>query len=83
MVDARVELNKYSNKVLAVVKAKYDLKDKSQALNKFVELYGANEVEPEVKEEYVKKILKIEEDYYKNCSHRKMSGKELDKLFGK
>ena len=38
MVDARVELNKYSNRVLSVVKAKYDLKDKSQAINKFVEL---------------------------------------------
>ena len=34
MVDARVELNKYSNRVLSVVKAKYDLKDKSQAINK-------------------------------------------------
>ena len=83
MVDARVELNRYSNKVLTVVKAKYELKDKSQAINKFVELYGPEEVEPEVKEEYVKKILKIEEDYYKKHAGRKMTGKELDRLFGK
>ena len=40
MVLARVVLSKYSDKVLNVVKAKFDLKDKSEALNKFVELYG-------------------------------------------
>jgi len=65
MVDARVSLKNYSNTVLTVVKAKYDLKDKSQALNKFIELYGSNEVEPQVKESYVKKLLKIEDDYFK------------------
>ena len=58
MVDARVSLSKYSNRVLAVVKAKYDLGDKSQALNKFIEDYGPNELEPEVKESYVKKHIK-------------------------
>ena len=83
MVDARVSLNKYSNRVLAVVKAKYDLNDKSQALNKFIEDYGPNELEPEVKESYVKKLIKIEEDHFKKYGQRKMSDKELDKLFGK
>ncbi|MBS3057479.1 MAG: DUF2683 family protein, partial [Candidatus Diapherotrites archaeon] len=39
MVDARVHLSKYANRVLTVVKAKYDLNDKSQALNKFIEDY--------------------------------------------
>ncbi len=83
MVDARVSLDKYSNRVLTVMKAKYDLKDKSEALNKFVKLYGHNEVEPEVKEEYIKKILKIEQNYYKKHPHRRMNDEELDKLFGK
>ena len=83
MVDARVSLDKYSNKVLTVVKAKYELKDKSEALNKFVKLYGHNEVDPEVKEEYVKKVLKIAEDHYKKHGYEKMDDKELDRLFGK
>ncbi|MFH1663789.1 MAG: antitoxin [archaeon] len=82
MVDARVSLNSYTNKVLAVVKAKYELKDKSEALNKFVEAYGENEVEKEVKDSYIKKILKIEEEHFKKYGYRKMSDKELDKLFG-
>ena len=61
MVDARVRLNSYSNKVLTVVKAKYELKDKSEAINRFIETYGENEVEREVKDSYVKKLLRIEE----------------------
>lgn len=83
MVDARVKLSKYSNRVIGVVKAKYDLNDKSDALNKFIELYGENEVEPEVKEEYVKKILKISEDHIKKYGYKSMTKKELDELFGK
>ena len=83
MVDARVSLNNYSNRVLGVIKAKYDLKDKSAALNKFVELYGSNEVEPEVKDSHVKKILELEEAHYRKYGNRKMKGEELGKLFGK
>jgi hypothetical protein len=84
MVDARVSLNNYSNRVLMVVKAKYDLNDKSAALNKFIKDYGNNELEPEVKESYVKKLLKIEDDYYhKQGNPKKMSSKELDELFRK
>lgn len=61
MVDARVSLSKYSNQVLAVVKAKYDLNDKSQALNRFIETYGENELEPELRPEYIEKLKHIEQ----------------------
>jgi len=77
LVDARVSLDKYSNRVLTVVKAKYELKDKSEALNKFVKLYGHNEVEPEVKEEYLKKLLDIENRHFKKYGYRHTSIKEL------
>lgn len=79
MVDARVSLSKYSNRVLAVVKAKYDLNDKSHALNKFIEDYGPNELEPEVKESYVKKLLEIEEGHFKKYGYRHTSVKDLRK----
>ena len=79
MVDARVHLSKYANRVLTVVKAKYDLNDKSQALNKFVEDYGENELEPEVREDYIKKILKIEKDHFKKYGYRHTSIKDLRK----
>lgn len=77
VISARVSLNDYSNRVLGVIKAKYNLKDKSEALNKFIDMYGTNEVEPELKEEYVQKILELE----KNYKSKPMSKKEFDSLF--
>ena len=46
----------YTNRVLGIIKIKYGLKDKSEALNKFVELYGNDILEKESGEEYAKKI---------------------------
>ena len=82
MVLARVRLENYTNKVLRVVKAKYDLNDKSEAINKFVELYGEKVVEKEPKEEYLKKILKIDKRHMKKYGNKRMSLKELDELCG-
>ncbi len=83
MVYARVVLNDYTNKVLNVIKAKYGLNDKSEALNKFADLYGEKEVKKEVSDKYVKKILKIAKEDYKKHGLKKMNNKELDELFGK
>lgn len=82
MIDARVSLSEYANRVLALVKAKYGLRDKSEALNKFIETYGENEIEREVKESYVKKLLKLEEEHFKKYGYRKMTDMQLDELFG-
>ncbi len=79
MVDARVSLSGYTNQVLAVVKAKYGLQDKSQAINKFIEKYGENELEPEVKESYVRKLLELEEEHFKKYGHRHTSLQALKK----
>lgn len=59
MVDARVSLAPYSNKVINVVKAKYDLPDKSAAINKFIEIYGRMEVEKEPNDELWKALTKL------------------------
>jgi len=83
MVYARIEIDDYSNRVLNVIKAKYDLKDKSEAIAKFIQIYGKAEVEPKVNEEYVKKMLSIEEKHFEKYGHKTMKDKELDKLFEK
>lgn len=80
MISARLTLNEYTNKVLNVIKAKFGLKDKSEALNKFVRLYGDEEVEMEAKDDYIKKVLEIDERHIKKYGNRKMTLKELDKL---
>lgn len=82
MVSARVDLNDYSNKVLGVIKAKFGLKDKSEALNKFVEIYGDEVIERQANDEYAKKVIEIANNYFKK-GKREMSLKELDKLCGK
>lgn len=83
MIDARVKLNNYTNRVLGVIKAKYDLKDKTQALNKFVEIYGVNEVEPEIDSKYLDKLDVIEKNHLNKKKLTKMSISKLDKMFSK
>ena len=81
-VSARVELGDYANRVLGIIKIKYGLKDKSEALNKFIELYGEDILEKETSEEYVKKIIIISNNHFKKYGYKKMSLQELDKLCG-
>ena len=82
MVSARLILDENANRVLNVVKAKFGLKDKSEALNKFAELYGEDLVEKEAKDEYIKKIIEIDERHVRKYAKRSMSLKELDKISG-
>ncbi len=80
MVFARLSLNDYTKKVLNVIKAKFDLNDKSEALNKFAEMYGEDLVEKQSNDQYIKKILEIDQRHMKKYGHKKMSLKELDRL---
>ncbi|MDP2946533.1 MAG: DUF2683 family protein [Nanoarchaeota archaeon] len=80
MVSARIEINEYANKVLAVIKAKFGLRDKSEALNKFIELYGDDFIEREPKEEFIKNTLQTIDKHMKKYGHKKMSLAKLDKL---
>lgn len=79
-ISARIEMKPYTNKVLAVLKAKYGLKDKSEAIDKFAEIYGEEIVEKEANELYVKKIIETTNTHLKKHKGRKMSFEELNKL---
>ena len=79
MVVARVNIDEFANRVLNIIKAKFGLKDKSEALNKFVRMFGSEFID-DVDEDYVKSILKIEEEHFKNHKNRKMSLTELDDI---
>lgn len=82
-VAINTKVKGYTSRVLGVVKEKYGLRDKGEALDKFAELFGDEFVDREATEEYVKKLLKIEEEHFKKHGNRRMSDKELDALFGK
>ena len=81
-ISARIELNSYSNKVLAVLKAKHGLKDKSEAINKFVEIFGEEIVEKDSSEAYLKEMIKGVNEHIKKHGYKSMSSEELDRLFG-
>lgn len=76
------KVREYTSRVLGVVKEKYGLRDKGEAMDKFAELYGEGYVEEEVKEEYIRKILEIEDRHYRKNPNRRMTDRELDKLCG-
>lgn len=60
MVQAVINIEEQANRVLNMVKAKYGLKDKSEAINYVVEVFEENFLEPELRPEYVEKIRNIE-----------------------
>jgi len=80
-VTMNVKAEDYTSRVLGVIKEKYGLNDKSQALNKFVDMFGEEFVEKEVSEEYVKKILEIENSHFKRYGYKTMKKEEFEELF--
>lgn len=59
MVQAVIDIPEKVNMVLNVVKAKYGLKDKSQAIELVVNEYEQEFLEPELRPEYVEKLSRI------------------------
>ena len=60
MVKAIIDIDEEANKVLNILKAEYGLKDKSEAINKMAkEFKRFVNIEPEVRPEYIKKLMKI------------------------
>ena len=60
MVQALVKIDDNTNRVLNVVKAKYGLNDKGEAIELLVSKYIEQEDEPELRPEFIKKIKSIQ-----------------------
>jgi len=79
-VTMNLKAEDYTNRVLGVVKEKYGLNDKSQALNKFAEMFGEEFVDQEVKEDVIKEIIASCDRHIKKYGFKTMTTKELDQL---
>lgn len=79
-INIRAQISDYASRVLGVIKEKYGLKDKSEAINKFVEMFGEEFIEPEMKEEALRDFIKTCDEHFKKHGYRKMSLKELDNI---
>ena len=60
MVQALIELDENTNRVLNIVKAKFGLNDKSEAIKAVIRYYIENEGEPELRPEFIERINKAE-----------------------
>jgi len=58
MVNAMINISKQANQILNIVKAQYDFKDKSQAIEHVTLLYGEDLLEPELRPEFIEKMKK-------------------------
>ncbi|MEK6938222.1 MAG: DUF2683 family protein [Nanoarchaeota archaeon] len=59
MVQALIELDENTNRVLNIVKAKFGLRDKGEAIKVVVSEYIDFENEPELRPEFIQKMEEI------------------------
>jgi len=64
MVQSIVDLKENEDRILNIVKAKYGLKNKSQAIAMLTKVYEESFLEPELRPEYIDKLKKIEKEGY-------------------
>lgn len=57
-------LNEESDKILGIVKAQHGLKNKNQAVEFVLKIYGESFLEPEIRPEYLKRLQRIKEEGY-------------------
>lgn len=62
MVKAIVDIDERVNRIINIVKAKENLKDKSEAINLIVESYGKEMLEPELKSDFIKELLEAQKE---------------------
>lgn len=62
MVQAIINLNEYGDRILNIVKGKFGLKNKSEAVNMIIDKYGDELLEPELKPEFLEELKRIEKE---------------------
>jgi len=59
MVQNIIQINERDDRILNIVKAKYGLKNKSEAVALIAKVYEESFLEPELRPEYIEKLEKI------------------------
>jgi len=62
MVQAIINIDERTNRILNILKAKYGLKDKSQAIDRMAQEYEEEILEPELRPEYIEKMKKRQKE---------------------
>ncbi|MBI2045409.1 DUF2683 family protein [Candidatus Pacearchaeota archaeon] len=64
MVQSIIDINENEDRVLNIVKAKFGLKNKSQAVALITKVYEDSFLEPEIRPEYLEKLNRIRKEGY-------------------
>jgi len=64
MVQSIIDIGEVEDRILNIVKAKYGLKNKSQAVAMIAKIYSNSFLEPELKPEFVKELNEIRKGEY-------------------
>lgn len=75
MVYAVINISKEANRILNILKAKYGLKDKSEAIEVMVREYIEELLEPELRPDYLEKLKRIRKE-------KSVKVKDFSKEFG-
>jgi hypothetical protein len=62
MVQAIITIGEHQDRVLNIVKGKFGLKNKSEAINIVINKYEQELMEPELRPEYISKLQKLEKE---------------------
>ena len=62
MVQSIINLDDDEDRILNVVKAKFGLKNKSQAIAMITRIYGESFLEPELRPEYIERLSRIHKE---------------------
>ena len=81
MTQIRLEVKDYTLRVLDVIKGRFGLKNRDSALDKFMELYGEDYLEPQIDESVLREMDEIYDSHMKRKDRKKLTLKEFDTMF--
>jgi hypothetical protein len=80
MVQAIVTLGEREDRILTIVKGKFGLKTKSEAINLVIEKFERELLEPRLRPEYKEELLKVDVGKFKKFSRIEDLRREIENV---
>ena len=80
MGQAIINLGEHEDRLLTIVRGKFGLKNKSEAVNFVIDQYGDELLEPELRPEYKEELLRIDKGKFKKFTSIDDLRKEIENV---
>lgn len=80
MVQAIINLHEHEDRVLNIVKGMFGFKNKSEAINFVIDKFEEEILEPQLRPEYRKELLKIDKGKFKRFSSIEELRREIENV---